>query len=977
MAAKAPKFTEDSIGIKVNVVDIECEGTVRFVGVHHVNGKPRVGVELDEPLGKHKGTVKAAPPPEPAPPEPAPEVEPSAPAPAAPAPAVEAEVYDNAEASVPKPAAVPAPVDMEVYDNAEASVPLPETAAAPSADWIPTDQPTFDYETMKKMELIKLLKKRGVDYKAVRTDIEALRTLAMSSDSTSAPPAGSGGNAPESAPAAKATKGKKGKKGSAKKAPIEKKKKSTKKAAPEPAVPEPAAPADDVYAPTDNDPAPPAAAVEEEALNNGFGEEGGELYEPTDGTHAPTPAAEEEGGEMYGASDVVPAATAEELEGFGPEEGVPAGPVVYDVPHSNAASFTPGDVGKRVSIKKMKVGGIVRWVGKHPKSKKERLGIELDEPKTTSSGTFDGFKFFEAKEKHGILAAASKCTIILDGEQTYGPNDGIEQDTYGPNTDISGFKIENEEEEESFGFAEFGDDVVHTTEVLLKQGWSENAARLWGVTIETETEDDTSTDPHENEVAVVDPEQIAAEEQAKALAEAQEMFKDFPKWQRDLKVRKYLEGSSAVKAEEEMAGFGEDAGENADPSACSRQTPSGAKCIIVGKAMTWHSRCAIHTCTNETCTRAKEATADVCSQCNELAVAEAATVAAEEQAKAEKLAAEREAEEAKAAEKAAKKAEREAKLAEEAEAKQKRAEFVANLVAAEKKAKKEIAAAKLAAERERVEKEHAAAEADLEIRKAAAKELQDKVDAEVAAAKAEVDRVAAEAAAATAAAEAAKKVAEEKAAVELAEKQQMYDAAQKAERMGEEEAEALAAKIKAEREAANTKAKEEMEAAGAAHQEKLTTYSIKHTAGAAERIAKAKAAEEAKLKQERDVAAEKIRVANSAAEEAAAMAAAAAEAQEAARKKAAADVAADNEDEGGELYGASPTIPLKKPAAEEEGGELYGASPTIPHKEPEGGSEIYGSTIVAEEAGAIYGNVNQGDFGAEPGEDELYEVMSH
>ena len=60
MQAKAPKFTESDIGtkVKVTVDEVECEGTIRFVGLHHVNEKPRVGVELDEPLGKHKGTVK-------------------------------------------------------------------------------------------------------------------------------------------------------------------------------------------------------------------------------------------------------------------------------------------------------------------------------------------------------------------------------------------------------------------------------------------------------------------------------------------------------------------------------------------------------------------------------------------------------------------------------------------------------------------------------------------------------------------------------------------------------------------------------------------------------------------------------------------------------------------------------------------------------------------------------------------------------
>ena len=33
-------------------------GTVRFFGEHHVEGTPRYGIQLDQPNGKHNGTVK-------------------------------------------------------------------------------------------------------------------------------------------------------------------------------------------------------------------------------------------------------------------------------------------------------------------------------------------------------------------------------------------------------------------------------------------------------------------------------------------------------------------------------------------------------------------------------------------------------------------------------------------------------------------------------------------------------------------------------------------------------------------------------------------------------------------------------------------------------------------------------------------------------------------------------------------------------
>jgi len=39
-------------------VDPYGEGTVRFVGVHHVSGSPRVGVELSDAVGNNNGTVK-------------------------------------------------------------------------------------------------------------------------------------------------------------------------------------------------------------------------------------------------------------------------------------------------------------------------------------------------------------------------------------------------------------------------------------------------------------------------------------------------------------------------------------------------------------------------------------------------------------------------------------------------------------------------------------------------------------------------------------------------------------------------------------------------------------------------------------------------------------------------------------------------------------------------------------------------------
>ena len=46
------------VGKKVLVDGFDCEGTLRFFGPHAETGKKRAGIEFDEPVGKHSGTVK-------------------------------------------------------------------------------------------------------------------------------------------------------------------------------------------------------------------------------------------------------------------------------------------------------------------------------------------------------------------------------------------------------------------------------------------------------------------------------------------------------------------------------------------------------------------------------------------------------------------------------------------------------------------------------------------------------------------------------------------------------------------------------------------------------------------------------------------------------------------------------------------------------------------------------------------------------
>lgn len=46
------------VGSRVFVIGYSSQGTVRFVGPHHIQGTPRVLVQLDEPEGKNNGTIK-------------------------------------------------------------------------------------------------------------------------------------------------------------------------------------------------------------------------------------------------------------------------------------------------------------------------------------------------------------------------------------------------------------------------------------------------------------------------------------------------------------------------------------------------------------------------------------------------------------------------------------------------------------------------------------------------------------------------------------------------------------------------------------------------------------------------------------------------------------------------------------------------------------------------------------------------------
>ena len=50
-------LSEHSVGLRVQIRNIECKGTIKFVGLHASRQDPRVLVELDEPKGRNNGVI--------------------------------------------------------------------------------------------------------------------------------------------------------------------------------------------------------------------------------------------------------------------------------------------------------------------------------------------------------------------------------------------------------------------------------------------------------------------------------------------------------------------------------------------------------------------------------------------------------------------------------------------------------------------------------------------------------------------------------------------------------------------------------------------------------------------------------------------------------------------------------------------------------------------------------------------------------
>jgi len=267
---EALKFSEEDVGKRCKAKGYESEGTIRFVGRHHKTAAPKCGVEFDEAVEKGKAGKFGG-----------------------------NQYFEctDGHGLLLNMGKISILGEKKKKKKASAKKEAAEGAPAEAA----TPEGPIDYDSKKRMALIKILKGRSVEYKDIKDDVEALRALAKSTDPAAAV-AEAAVDEPEPTPDPEPT-------------PAPEPEPEAAPAEPEPVVeepePKPAAEPDlEVY---DNAEATEVASPEEE---------GGEMYGASD----PTPVVEatevappeEEGGEMYGASDPTPAAA--EVAGDGGDD---------------------------------------------------------------------------------------------------------------------------------------------------------------------------------------------------------------------------------------------------------------------------------------------------------------------------------------------------------------------------------------------------------------------------------------------------------------------------------------------------------------------------------------------------------------------------------------------------------------------------------------------------------------------------------
>ncbi|XP_061307987.1 centrosome-associated protein 350 isoform X3 [Pezoporus flaviventris] len=79
----------------------------------------------------------------------------------------------------------------------------------------------------------------------------------------------------------------------------------------------------------------------------------------------------------------------------------------------------PGfNIGDRVLVSKVQPGTL-RFKGLTKFAKGFWAGVELDKPEGNNNGTYDGIKYFDCKEKHGIFAPPQKISHITESTNSY------------------------------------------------------------------------------------------------------------------------------------------------------------------------------------------------------------------------------------------------------------------------------------------------------------------------------------------------------------------------------------------------------------------------------------------------------------------------------------------------------------------------------------------------------------------------------
>ena len=87
--------------------------------------------------------------------------------------------------------------------------------------------------------------------------------------------------------------------------------------------------------------------------------------------------------------------------------------------------------------------GVIRFVGLHAENNEPRVGVEMNKPKGKNNGTVKGHKYFECKDRHGLLTIPSKVVINNSGAGSgaagfkKGSNAAIKVDANTPDFDVA------------------------------------------------------------------------------------------------------------------------------------------------------------------------------------------------------------------------------------------------------------------------------------------------------------------------------------------------------------------------------------------------------------------------------------------------------------------------------------------------------------------------------------------------------------